>query len=256
MLVKVMKMNFKIEDIFENDYLSVISISFLPLVAICVYGIGFYSHTKIIKISIKEKDMTWKLDITNSLILIFYYGFSLFMKFLTLVVQDLHTHTGRWICYVSRGISYCGIVYISAHTLVVAIMKYIMIVYWDRVMVFGKDKIKQFFFLINFLNPLIMILLLFIVRPDFLVVWDGTSQEIDRCLGDPKNNLDHERNHSLTKFHTLCELEQPPTENYLEYSGYLARSGICWVHLVTFYVVKTNVLEVLFYTLIFNFMCK
>ena len=197
--------------------------------------------------------MTWKLDITNSLILIIRYGFALFLKFLTLVVQDLHMYTGRWFCYVSRGISYCGTVYVSAHTLVVVIMKYIMIVHRDRV---GQDKIKQWFFLINFLHPGIMILLLFIVRPDFLLVWDGTSQEIDRCLGDPRNNLDPQRNHSLTKLHTLCEIEQPPIENYLEYSGYLARTGICWGHLIIFYVVKSNILEVLFYTLIFKFMCK
>ena len=60
-------MNFKIEEISYSDYITVINILIPPLIAMCVYCIGVYFHSKIVKVSFKEKDMTWNLDITNSI---------------------------------------------------------------------------------------------------------------------------------------------------------------------------------------------
>ena len=249
-------MEFRFDEISNSDYLTLASILIPPSVAIAVYCVGVYFHTKVIKISVKEKDMTWKLDVTNSLILMIYFGYFLFMKILTFFVQDLFKYTGDWFCYFCRGVNYYGSFYIAAHTLVVAIKKYIVIVHWDWAMEFGHDKISKIFFFINFLHPTLMISFLFFVRKDFLVAWDGSAQEIDRCLGDPKGNLDPSRNHSLTKLHDLCEMDQPSMEAYLEFTSYLLKTCVCWTHISIFYVVRINFFEVVFYALIFRFMRK
>ena len=247
-------MNFKIEELSYSDCLTVTNILIPPLIAICVYCIGVYFHTKIILVSFKEKDMTWKLDITNSIILVVYHGYFLFMKIVTFVVQDLHSYTGTWFCYFSKGANYYGSLHVSAHTLVVAVLKYILIVHWDRALVLGHEKVKGIFLMFDILHPSLMLLFLFVVRSDFLVEWDGTSEEIDRCLGDPKNNLDPGRNHSLTKFHHLCQTHPPLDGDYFEHSVYHFKTTVCWTHCTIFYIYKSNFLEVLFYTLVFRFM--
>ena len=87
-------MDFKIEELSYTDYLTVFTTLIPPLIALCVYGIGVYFHFKVIKVSFKEKDMTWKLDITNSIILTVHHGYFLFMKIITFIIQDLHAYTG------------------------------------------------------------------------------------------------------------------------------------------------------------------
>ena len=247
-------MNFKIEELHYNDYITVFATLIPPLIAIFVYGIGVYFHVKVIKVSFKEKDMTWKLDITNSIILLVQHGYFLFLKIITFVIQDLYVYTGTWLCYLSKVAKYLGSLHISAHTLVIAILKYIMIVRWDWAMVVGQDKIKKAFFFIDLLHPILIFSFLLLVRTDFLVEWDSPSEEIDRCLGDPKNNLDPARNHSLTKLHHLCQIDTPSNDDYLEYFGYYFKTSICWTHFTIFYLCFSNFLEVLFYTLIFKFM--
>ena len=250
----LLTMNFKIEELHYSDYITVFATLILPLIAVCVYGIGVYFHFKVIKVSFKEKDITWKLDITNSIILTVHHGYFLFMKIITFVIQDLHAYTGTWLCYLSKVAKYLGGLHISAHTLVIAILKYIMIVRWDWAMVVGQDKIKKAFFFIDFLHPILILSVLLLVRTDFLVEWDSPSEEIDRCLGDPKNNLDPARNHSLTKLHHLCQIDTPSNDNNFENFGYYFKTSICWTHFTIFYLCFSNLLEVLFYTLIFKFM--
>ena len=250
----LLTMNFKIEELHYSDYITVFATLILPLIAVCVYGIGVYFHFKVIKVSFKEKDITWKLDITNSIILTVHHGYFLFMKIITFVIQDLHAYTGTWLCYLSKVAQYLGGLHISAHTLVIAILKYIMIVRWDWAMVVGQDKIKKAFFFIDFLHPILILSVLLLVRTDFLVEWDSPSEEIDRCLGDPKNNLDPARNHSLTKLHHLCQIDTPFNDNNFENFGYYFKTSICWAHFTIFYLCFSNLLEVLFYTLIFKFM--
>ena len=248
-------MDFTSSDIFAADWVTISGILILPMITLCVLTFGIYFHVKIIKISIKEKEMTWKLDITNSCILTAHYFHTVFMNLFTYMVQDLHNYTGNWFCYVSKGLSYYGGFYMSGHTLIVVIMKYILVVHWQKVLEIGQNKIKEIFFWLNFLHPIFMLLIHVMVRPDFFVVWDG-YQHIDRCLGDPKHNLEPGTNKSFTKLHNLCDIIQPPTENYFEFTISVFRITICWIQTVVFYIVFGNFLEVLFYCLIFKFTHK
>ena len=248
-------MDFKAQDFIEPDFMSIGGYLILPIVAICVYVIGILLHAKIIKMSINVKEMTWKLDVTNSFLLMTHYAHILFMNLLTFFVHDVHNYTGKWFCYASKLLFYYGGFYMAAHTLVVAIMKYVMIVHWEMAMVVGHDRIKEIFFWIHFLHPTLMICLHFVIRPDFLFAYDA-YRESDICLGDPKHNLDPARNESLTKLHNLCEFPPPPSDNSLEFLMYALRTSVCSIQFILFYFVLWNFLEIFFYILIFKFMRK
>ena len=141
------------------------------ILLICIGLIGLYLHVKIIIISKKEKEMTWKLDITNSCILIFNCTHSLVMENITYIVPNLYTHTGEWFCYASKVVSYYGNNYTIGHSMIVSILKYILIVHWKKSRDFGKENVKKVFFWINIFYSFFMIIIHLIIEPDFLLLW-------------------------------------------------------------------------------------
>ena len=230
-----------------------IIIAILVVVALCLYIIGMFIHVKIIKTSRKDKEMTWKLDITNSSLLMFFHMHSIFMHGTTHFIKDLYTYTGKWFCYTSKVVAHYGNLYTLGHSLIVSVLKYAIINHSMRTRNFGKEKLIEIFFWINFLHPLFTILLQLIIRPDFFVAYDAMSQ-IDRCLGDPKNMWELGTNKSFTKLHNLCEFVPPPDKNQIEYFIYVCRTFFCWFHVVFQYLIVWNIFEMVFYFQIFRFM--
>ena len=104
----------------------------MGIVVVCVYIIGVYLHTKIIQISRKEKDMTWKLDIFNSTLIIVHYFHSIIMHGITYIIDDLHEYTGNWFCYLSRSLVLIGNAHTTGHSFIIAMVKYVVIIHYQR----------------------------------------------------------------------------------------------------------------------------
>ena len=80
--------------------------------------------------------MTWKLDITNSILLLVHFGQKLLLHGVTFLVPDLSIHTGDWLCYVAKFITYYLSLYTMTHSLVVSILKYVL----QRIVVKSASK--------------------------------------------------------------------------------------------------------------------
>ena len=236
-----------------DDKTNLTIVILLTSAALCMYLIGLCFHVKVIQVSQKDQEMTWKLDITNSGVQLF-RGFNIiFMHSITWFVKDLYLYTGEWFCYTTKVVTYYLNFFTIGHSLVVSMLKYIIIVHWDKAHKYGKDRIIELFFWLNFLHPSIMILFQLIIRPNFFWAYDGFPQ-IDRCLGDPKHNWEPGSNKSLNKLHNLCDFMEPNHDNHLEYIIYICRTLGCGVSVVVFYSVLWNVFELFFYCKIFGFM--
>ena len=224
-----------------------------PLIGIFTFAIGVYFHCRVIKVSIKEKDLTWKLDIFNSSLLIAHFFYSLFMHIITLIIQDLHTYIGDWFCYVSKIIIYYGNRYMQGHTLIICILKYILIVHWKFARNTGHDKIRTVFFWINILHPILDICAHLFVTPNFFWAYDG-YREIDRCLGDPKHFFNPNFNTTRASLDILCYDLKLSSNSYLGHMLYISRQIVCWTQICFFYSVLGNFLEMLIYIRLFWFM--
>ena len=221
------------------------------IITICVYLIGLYYHVKVIKVSKKDKEMTWKLDLTNSFLLIAHHGNCVIMGTITYIIQDLHTYTGEWFCYTSKVLNLYGNFYTGAHSMIVSLLKYILIVHWQRSREFGQKIVKTSFFYINIFYAGVMICIHLFIRPDLFVISNGYAR-IDRCLGDPNNNWGTNSTRTQIKVHTICKmLEKPPYDDYFAYTINILRNCICWPHVVFEYLVTWNVLEMAVYCRIF-----
>ena len=243
------KETFKLSKMHANYTTELIFLS----IAMCIYVIGAWFHIKIINVSRREKDATWQCDVTNSVLMVCIYFHSLVIHSLTIVVDNLYLYTGTWFCYTSKVISQYGNFYVLGHSLVISVMKYFLIVRWELVAQYGKEKVKKIFFWLNILHPIVMIALHLINRPDFFWAYDGYPQ-FDRCMGDPKNNWNGERNNTLTKLHNLCSYVESSSSNILEIVINVIRSSYCWLLVMIFYLVSMNILEGVIYYKIFRFM--
>ena len=107
----------------ENDELSPDIIA-LMVVAVVIYFWGVYFHLKIVEVSKKDKDITWKLDVANSIMIILIYSRSITMHCITYIIRDLYKYTGQWFCYVFKVLGIYSTFYLYGHALIISLTKY------------------------------------------------------------------------------------------------------------------------------------
>ena len=242
-------------DIFDSasDPIDMITQIVMGIIVLSVYAIGIFVNTKILTALKKDKGMTWKLDIFNSSMLIFHFGHVIFMHSVTYLVKDLYVYTGPWFCYVSKAIILYGNAHCSGHSLIIAVMKYVFIVQWKWALNFGEDKVKKIFFWINIFYPVYVFAIFNIVRPDFLVVYEGISHS-NRCLGKSEMFSSQDNKLSARKLHNMCDIDEPLDVVSFSYMVYIARKSICWLHVIFTYSNVWNVLDAIIYFRVFYFM--
>ena len=230
----------------------------LMIIAIVLYFCGLYFHVKIIQVSKKDKDLTWKLDIANSIIVMFIYFQSISMHCITYIIRDLYLYTGQWFCYILEVIAHYSNFYLWGHSLIISLTKYTIIVHWQKAREWGKEKVAMVYLSINIIHPVITLLVWLCIRPDFLWASDAPAH-IDRCLGDPKDlwvdNFEKPmENASLTKLHDLCQMATSTQQVDIQYIVSLIRTSFCWLHVGFYYGYASNLFEMIVYFQIFVFM--
>ena len=224
---------------------------------ICIIVNGVYLSFKIVKISIKEKSSTWKLDITNAIFVILHHLHCLVMEFVTFQVPNLYEYTGKWFCYSSMLLNHYGNIYTIGHSMIVGLLKYTLIVKWQKVINVGNDRVRNIFFFVNIFYAICFMLTLLISKPNIFSIWDSFAR-VDRCLGDPKNNWESDgspTNRTQNKLHIICNslIEAPPNDR-ISYVIQYGRFLICWLHTTIMYLTYWNVIECLIYIRLFLFM--
>ena len=150
----------------------------IGIIAICCYVLGIYLHAKIIIICKKEKEVTWKLNIANSVFVIATFTYNILLRLSIYMIPDLYLVTGEWFCYTSKIIIDYGMMYIVGYSTVICLMKYCVVVRDETIRPYKRSVLDTFFWM-NMLHPAIGILLHVVVTPNFYV---------NSCLGNPKFN--------------------------------------------------------------------
>ena len=229
-------------------------------VSICFYLIGAYLHLRIIKVSKKDKELTWKLDVMNSTIILLMQLNNLSLQILTYGVSNVYIYTGEWFCYASKVIAFYGNAYVVGHSLIISMLKYIMVVHWEKVRDWGNSKFVTVCSGIDVLHPILTILIWLSIRPDFFRAYDGMAQ-IDRCLGDPKDvwNSAYDEllpNKSLAKIHNLCQFAGTTQSSTVELAIHVFKTILCWTIVAWTYLTSFNILEIFAYCLTFRYISR
>ena len=216
-----------------------------------VYLLGLSLHTKVIRVCRKEKHSSWTLDIIGSCVTIFYYGQMLIMRVITDIIDDLHLFTGEWFCYTYMAFHFYGLFHVSVHSMVIALFKYVIIVWHKKATDIGHERIKTIFNCISIISPAFVIAIFLSSRPDFFTAYQG-MHIANTCLGKGDLNLTMSVNGSASKLHDLCEISKPIEEVSFETVLYIARRLLCWMNVILFYLNLWNVTECIIYIRIFG----
>ena len=209
-----------------------------------IFSVGLFLHIKIIHESIVERNKTWMIQISHAVVITILWGFLSPFQALTHFVPNLSSHIGSWICYVGRFIIFYGYHEVLAHSLWVAIEKYILIVHAMKARVFGEERIEKIFCWIQLGFPFLFSIIA-MATTDY-----DTRAEVKSCFGFPHNGLQHSNSSSPKEIKFL----------FCDVSNYSATNMIT-SHVVQFFcvsralvniVVATNLPEGFFYYKIFR----
>ena len=98
-----------------------------------LFLIGLYLQIKVIVVSKLEKDVTWRIDICHSVVMITLFCFRILFEMIMYIIPSLHQYTGNWICYVGYFAILNGYLSVVSHSLVISIYKYVLILHQERI---------------------------------------------------------------------------------------------------------------------------
>ena len=217
-----------------------------------LFIIGLSLQIKIILISKREKDMTWKLDICNSIVMIGYYSFRIFSENILHFYPEMNQHVGKWFCYVSFLFNIFGALYIASYSLIVVVHKYFYILHHNFVLLIGKDRYNTISFCCSLFIPM-FIAISYVVRPE-----EHTYSSLSKCMGVGQSPWG-EDNTSMNKLRVLffCGFDESFFDDSRDISEHLMNviSLIgCFLTTLTMILIISNCLEAFFYLKIFTFM--
>ena len=220
----------------------------IAIIVICIFVVGVYLQSKKIQVCWKEKDVAWKLEITNSIFLTLNFFSSITLYGITHFVNDLHAITGKWFCFLSKILFSIGDAHSMGHSFIIAFVKLLVIVHAkaDGARI---ENIKKVFFYLNILYGTLVVGTLNMIRPDYVFVYHSTMA--DRCLGRSGNILTHDNTSSAVNLVQLCDIPDPTKQVPFEYVLYVFRKVICWLDVSFIYLNAANILEAICYCRIF-----
>ena len=212
-----------------------------------LFSLGTFIQLKIISTCRKEKDKTWKIDITHSVGMMVLFFFSIMFEKLTIYFPAFPEYTGSWICYVAAFIYSFGAYVMLFHSLVISVMKYIFIVHQRKVRMFGEEKTKNIFFWINVLHPLFLtiptiyffdfeaflsIVSCFDLKEELLVIYNTSTGSMERMF--------------------MCKLNIEENEELESPISYALQQGFCGAKMIWVLVFSCNIPEAFCYFRIFK----
>ena len=217
-----------------------------------LFSIGLYLQIKIVIVSIQEKDVTWKIDVCHSVVMIAYFSFRILFEVSTYLVPSLHQYTGKWLCHFALFVEvFCGLSLVC-HSLVVATYKYIFIVHQDLIRVVGVYKASLISFWTSLCFPAVLAVST-MLRPSLPPI-----ASITKCLGNGKVHWITENNRSESVMKTLffCGFDDYANENTSGFSHFMDVINIsgCFLTSALYLAIMANVMKIFFYQRIFAFM--
>ena len=225
----------------EQDLATLISVS---IIVICLYGLGVFLHTQIIMVSKKEKQLTWQIDISHSVLVLVLHAHMIYIHTIIYVAPDLAIYTGDWLCYISKPVLYYSMLYLSGHSMSISMMKYVIIVYEEKFR-HKKDEIKRMFFWINIVHPFVQVVIKMVLNPYYFHEFEGHFI-INDCLR--KSNV------TKTTFYSMCDFAKPMQSSFFEYFVYIFKQTICTIQVVLLISIAFNFFDMFFYSKIFSHM--
>ena len=208
--------------------------------------IGEFVHSRVLILIKKEnglvKEVTMICTITSMIVWPFWVIFTSGTDF----VHPINEIIGKWFCSLSNLFMFYSFSIISFNSFIVAAMRYLFIVHKEKVEMFGKQKTKNIFLLLNVFVPAILVVLDVIENSEL-----NPLSYINKCNGvDHKVFLADTSTLHIAKRNFCAPAISVGTDSYgvLE----MIKRTCCIVKLVVVLVMGLNFFEGIIYFRIFS----
>ena len=217
------------------------------LVEIILLALGSFIQLKIVSICVKEKHITWQIDITYAVGMMITFPFATIFSTITDYVPDLHLYMGVWICYIHAIGWLYGVYLIMLHSLAVSFMKYIFIVKRATPIPSRDEKTKKLFFIVTLMLPLFLS-----ISTTMAYDFESVSSLI-RCFG-LKEELSNKYNTTTGPIERmfLCKLDGSGNAQSSITGLFVAKQVFCTLKMVLVLVLVSNIPEAYHYAKIFK----
>ena len=207
------------------------------------FVIGLFINIKVVSVCWRNRETkTWKIHIAYSVLITIFFAFDLPFVTISNAIPNLSMYTGEWFCSFSFFVVNYGVNVVISNSLILACMKYIYIVHWDKAMVFGHEKIQTVFFILTFAIP-------FFIAGVATITNDFDSYKaVKNCFGI-QNQPKERKNGGVWQRLFLCNIANTGAENYV---GYVLLQIVCVSRSILSYILCTNLPEAFFYYKVFK----
>ena len=239
----------------EDDSDSINLQSFVAAITtlLILFVIGLYLQIKIIRVSIKNRGVNWKVDIQHSIVMTGFFSFRICFEMVTYFIPALHQYTGNWFCYITLLINQFGMVSVLSHSLIIAIYKYVYVMHNPFILFIGENKANLISVWSSIILPAVFAILL-TARPSTMLSY----YSILNCLGmkaETDTQTDMPLRQKLKTFFT-CGFDDVKYHDRNELSNqiinFVTIAG-CSLTSVLLSIIILNVFEVFCYYRLFAF---
>ena len=227
----------------ENMILGIIVNTFRPI----FFGIGTYLQVKIIRVCQKEKDKTWLIDITRSVVMIPLCFFNALFEPINDYFPSYPEYTGVSACYVSAFIYILLPNIVAFHSLLISVMKYLWIVHHEKMRAIGDEKITSWSFWFNLIHALLLTI------PTILLFDFESSHSLVHCFG-LEEEIAQRYNSSSAKVERMfmCKLRSGNDADGEASISYVLIQSFCGMKMVYTTFIMSNIWEGFFYYMVFK----
>ena len=211
------------------------------------YVIGIIINAKIVLICWRTKDnnKSWQLHILYSVSCTLLFAFDIPFWFFALEVPHLSSLTGEWICYLALFINTLLINIIFMNSLMVAITKYIFVVYWDKAFAYGNERIQWIIFTTS-VTVEFCIAVLYTALKKY-----SDADPIHSCFGT-KNTSSKIKNYWGDISFFWCTSKNISPNGGMGHINVVILQSLCIFTCIVYTVANTNLLETFFYYKIYK----
>lgn len=212
------------------------------LLQVLLFGLGLLLQVKIIITARKEKDTTWQIYMTHSIVLIIYYAFTISFDAVMYFVPSLSSYTGIWLCYIASFVTLYCVYSITIRSLLVSIMKFAFIVHDEKIRELGTPKAQKIFLWIFVCFPLFWTVCAILTSD-----WDAFSS-LNTCFGQQEQVLARYNTSSgnIMKFF-FCDLDDKGEGGTHTYVLYIIKQCCCVFKSIVTAIISSNLPEAFFY---------
>ena len=218
---------------------------FFFFVRLTIIVFGQFIGTKVVILMKRENGILSEVTILFMITQMVFHPILIFFELTVNLIHPVDEVMGPWVCYVAWLFYSFSTSIVLNYSFIAAIMRYIFVVHEERVVQYGKEKVKRYFLFLSVAVVIIVIIMRII---------DGTSSLsfINKCYGRDHEVFLIETSSLAVLKRKFWESAERQHQNLVDKLLDIAKRALKVLDSIQFLVLGFNITEAIIYKMIFS----